>query len=152
MDKLITLEQISKQQADLVAMIEAFKVQKNYEKLLYIPSCTIRLGWGEVYAGIVLDKEEKPTYHLVVCTGITPQKISWGSTRKEYLPTVQECKLISANTSILLQGWHWTIDETSSADTIWMYNFSEFSGASVGNKCDRVFGIYVRRIQIKEQV
>ena len=95
----VTLEAIEKRQDELAQMIEKLKAQ---ETPYAIPSALIDLRHGERYAGIILDGEGDPGYHLVLLPG-EAESIQWEDAKKwaaerdGELPTRREQSLLFAN-------------------------------------------------------
>ena len=95
----VTLEAIEKKQSELSKMIESFKSQG---APFVIPGTTIALRYGERYAGIILDGEGDPGYHLVLLPGEAESiqwedAKKWGAERDGELPTRREQSLLFAN-------------------------------------------------------
>lgn len=95
----LTLAAIEEKQSELAQMIERFKSQS---MPFVIPSATINLRHGERYAGIMLDDEGNPDYHLVLLPGEAEaiqweDAKKWAADRDGELPTRREQPLLFAN-------------------------------------------------------
>ena len=95
----VTLEAIEQKQDELSQMIEKFKKQG---ALFVIPNASINLCYGERYAGIILNDEGDPDYHLILLPGEAESikwedAKQWAADRDGKLPTRREQSLLFAN-------------------------------------------------------
>lgn len=112
----VTLESIQSEQARLAAMIKHFQAQQGAVEF-DVPGTSITLAAGELYAGIVLDDDGKPSHHLILLPG-EAKDISWQDARDWAaelggdLPTRREQSLLFANLpSKFAKTWHWSGEE-----------------------------------------
>ncbi len=112
----VTLESIQSEQARLAAMIKNFQAQQGAVEF-DVPGASITLAAGELYAGIVLDDDGKPSHHLILLPGEATD-ISWQDARDwaaelgGELPTRREQSLLFANLpSKFAKVRHWSDEE-----------------------------------------
>lgn len=129
----VTLEKIQAKQAEsalalteLSKMIEQFKT--NPPSVLVLPQTSIQLHPGERYAGVILDVEGKPNYHLILLPGKTKatwqNAVAWAKEAGGELPKRREQSLLFANLKDAFEGvWHWSGEEHSDSYA-WIQSFS----------------------------
>lgn len=89
------------------------------------------LNEGEHYAGLILGKDGKPDYHLVLLPG-EAQDVSWAVAREwannagGELPTRRELALLYANLREHFERvWYWSIEtQEPRAQLVWGQNFT----------------------------
>ena len=98
--------------------------------MLAIAAASIELAAGEIYAGLVLDDDGKPSHHLVLLPGdaknVTWQAaIDWAATVGGELPTRREQSLLFANAKQHIEpAWYWSAESHSNASYAWGQSFS----------------------------
>lgn len=92
---------------------------------------TPALKEGEMYAGIILGKNDAPDYHLVLLPGEATE-VSWGTARDwaletgGELPTRRELALLYANLREQFERlWYWSVEpQEPRSQLVWGQNFS----------------------------
>lgn len=147
----LTLAAIEEKQSELAQMIERFKSQG---ASFVIPGVVIALKYGERYAGIILDDEGNPDYHLILLPGEAEAiqwegAMKWAEDRDGELPTRLEQSLLFANLkSEFKEAAYWSGQRLEDERYAWSQTFSN------GNQyCDITTGKLraraVRRLTIQ---
>ena len=132
----VTLEAIKAQQNILAKMIANFEAHAKTDYV--IPEATIVLHAGERYAGLILDEEGNPAYHLMLLPG-EKDGIEWAAA-KEWaaeqggeLPTRREQSLLFANLKDqFIPDYYWSSEQYKAiADHAWYQSFRH--GTQDGN-------------------
>jgi hypothetical protein len=132
----ITLEVIEAKQSELSKLIESFKRQAE-QTVIDVPSVSIALAAGEFYAGLILDGEGRPSYHLILLPGDVNGKSwadakNWAAEQGGELPTRREQSLLFANLKQHFeQDWYWS-NETNADYPAYAW-FQGFSYGGQGN-------------------
>ena len=87
---------------------------------------------GELYAGIVLNKDGTPRHHLILLPQITDVRLNWDDAMawaevvRGTLPTRQEQALLFANCKNAFEpAWHWSSEQyAGNASDAWHQNFA----------------------------
>ena len=111
-EPIITLEAIKAQQIRISEMIAKFEARAKTDYV--IPEATVVLHAGERYAGIILDDEGNPAYHLILLPG-EKKGIEWAAAKGwaaeqgGELPTRREQSLLFANLKDqLTSNYYWS--------------------------------------------
>lgn len=139
---VITLEAIKTEQNRIAEMIAAFEAQA--DSTYCIPEAEITLQHGEHYAGIVLDEEGNPAYHLI----LLPEEkegtnwkdaVAWAKDLGGDLPKRCEQSLLFANLAgHFAKAWYWSSElHKDDSGCAWCQNFNGgFQGSNaIGSKC-----------------
>ena len=86
---------------------------------------------GEVYAGLILGKNDEPDYHLFLLADTPSDKLNWGDAKKwaesvnGELPTRREQSLLFANCKEQFEAaWYWSCEQYAAyPDYAWMQTF-----------------------------
>ncbi len=111
--------------ADFIAKLEA-----DMPTTLTVSGIDIELAKGERYAGLILNDDGRPGYHLILLPGEAqevswPDAIEWAKKAGGELPTRREQALLFANLKSEFQAaWYWS-GEQSSADHAWNQYFGD---------------------------
>ena len=122
----VTLEAIEQKQDELSQMIEKFKKQG---ALFVIPNASINLCYGERYAGIILNDEGDPDYHLILLPGEAESikwedAKQWAADRDGKLPTRREQSLLFANLKgEFKEAAYWSGQRHEDERYAWYQNF-----------------------------
>ncbi|OYV43800.1 MAG: hypothetical protein B7X10_06310 [Burkholderiales bacterium 21-58-4] len=123
----VTLAAIEEKQSELAKMIERFKSQG---ASFVIPGSTITLKYGERYAGIILDDEGDPDYHLILLPGEAESiqwedATKWAADLKGELPTRREQSLLFANLKGEFKNeWCWSGERREDERYAWYQLFT----------------------------
>lgn len=127
---IITLEAIKAQQTRITEMIARFEAQAKIDYV--IPKAAIVLHAGERYAGIILDEEGKPAYHLVLLPGETGRvkwqaAVEWAAEQGGELPTRCEQSLLFANLKDqFASNYYWSSERhKDNYGYAWSQNFGD---------------------------
>lgn len=155
MTKPITLEAIKAQQTRISEMIAKFEAQAKTDYV--IPEATIVLHVGERYAGIILDDESNPAYHLILLPG-EKEGITWAAA-KEWaaeqggeLPTRKEQPLLFANLKDqFTSNYYWSSERhKDNAGCAWCQLF-DYCGQHFTIGTAELRARAVRRVPIQEK-
>lgn len=111
---------------------------------------------GELYAGIVLNKDGAPRHHLILLPQITDVRLNWDDAMawaevvRGTLPTRQEQALLFANCKNAFEpAWYWSSEQyAGNASNAWDQDFDYGSQDISGKGCKgRVRAI--RRVSIE---
>ncbi len=150
----ITLSEIKAAQDHLASLIAQFESAANpaVSTTLIVPEAQIELQAGEVYAGLVLTDDGKPSNHLVLLPG-QAEDITWEAAKtwaKEAggtLPTRPEAALLYANAKSHFEAeWYWCAEEYSDRSA-WFQGFGNGNQLSTGKSAE-LRARAVRLIQI----
>ena len=123
-----------------------------------LPAATIELRSGEHYAGLMLNDDGTPLYHLVLMAARTDKRLSWEGAKDwaskigGSLPTRREMSLIYTHCHAHVKHeWHW-LSEPYEGDSsyAWACYFGT-SSQDVNRKSSESRAIAVRRILIGGQ-
>ena len=95
---------------------------------------------GELYAGIVLNKDGAPRHRLILLPQITDVRLNWDDAMawaevvRGTLPTRQESALLYANLKLAFEPtWYWTGEQYAGyASTAWGQNFDGGNQGLIG--------------------
>ncbi|MBC2731350.1 MAG: DUF1566 domain-containing protein [Thiobacillus sp.] len=110
-------------------MIAAFEAQA--ASPYHFPEATIELAPGEHYAGIVLGKDGKASYHLVLLPHTPDERLTWNAAVEwakitgGNLPTRREQSLLFANLKEEFEGdWYWSGEQhAATSGSAWSQSF-----------------------------
>ena len=122
------IESVKAKQSELAQMIA--NLESSQPRRFNIPEQVIDLKQGEHYAGIILGKENEPSYHLILLPG-EADKINWADALKwaastgGALPTRRDQALLYANLKDQFKElWYWSSEQHAElADYAWMQGF-----------------------------
>lgn len=127
----ITLESIESEHQRLGDLIDQFRREQAEKSVLYMPEATIALRPGELYAGIMLDDEGKPSYHLILLPGDVADinwtnATSWAVEQGGELPKRREQSLLFANLKQHFEkSYYWSSEAYESDNAYaWCQTFS----------------------------
>jgi len=132
----ITLEEIKAMQTQLAEKIATFE-QQSGESSIALCETTITLKSGEIYAGLIIDKEGKPSHHLILIPG-EAESINWEGAKAwakgngGELPSRREQALLYANLKDQFKPeWYWSSQEhESDSGYAWSQDFISGSQGS----------------------
>lgn len=86
---------------------------------------------GEIYAGLILGKNDEPDYHLFLLADKPDDKLNWDNAKKwatsvnGELPTRREQSLLFANCKEQFESaWYWSCEQSAAyPDFAWMQVF-----------------------------
>ena len=151
----LTLEVLEEKQSELAGLIAQFKRQHE-TTVISIEAATISLAAGEVYAGILLGDDGKPSHHLIMlpgdsegCTWAAAK--AWAAERGGELPTRREQSLLFANSKQHFEKtWYWSAEEHESNDAYaWYQNFGSGYQGSTRKASSDCRARAVRRLEIQ---
>jgi hypothetical protein len=159
MSETLTLEAIKADHAALAARIAKLEAQAKEPDAIHFPEALIPLRAGEHCAGIILGKEGRPSYYLILLPGeaenITWQKaVEWSDKQGgEYLaslPDRREQALLYANLKEHFKpAWYWSCEQhASNASIAWDQDFGS-GGQGYGSKSYEGRARAVRRLFIE---
>lgn len=109
---------------------------------------------GEHYAGLILGKDGKPDYHLILLPGESERvkwddACKWAKTAGGELPTRREQALLYANLKEEFQPvWYWSGEQhAANPDCAWLQYFGN-GGQSYSRKSYQSRARAVRRLEI----
>jgi len=112
------------------------------------------LAQGEIYAGIILNSDGAPSYHLILLPGDNDDanwadQTEWAKSINGELPTRAEQSLLFANCKQHFQkNWYWS-GETVSSEPGWAwYQTFSYGGLHYGHKEYELRARAVRRLEI----
>lgn len=122
------IEAVKSKQSELEKMIAS--LEANQPRRFGIPEQVIELRQGEEYAGIVLGKENEPSYHLILLPD-EAEKINWANALKwaasvgGYLPSRRDQAMLYANLKEQFkEAWYWSSEQyAENADYAWVQYF-----------------------------
>ncbi len=123
------IEAVKTKQSELEQMIASLEATQ--QRRFDIPGQVIDLRQGEEYAGIILGKDNEPSYHLILLPG-EAEKINWANALKwassvgGYLPSRRDQALLYANLKEQFKDeWYWSSEQHAEyADFAWVQYFS----------------------------
>jgi hypothetical protein len=124
----VTLQQIEAKHAEIAALIDKFKQQKAAEWLV-LPERSIMLLPGELYAGIMLGDDGKPSHHLVLmpdrAESVTwDQAVEFAKRVGGELPSRREQSLLFANLKDQFEAaWYWSGEQHESDGSFAWYQY-----------------------------
>lgn len=124
---MTTLQTILKKQADLNALIEAFKTENKIGIL--IQGRTIDLEYGEHYAGTIIGKDGEQDYDLILlpdeAESVTWQAaMDWAKEQGGDLPNRREQSLLYTNLKEQFQeSWYWSNTQHASYSLYTWYQY-----------------------------
>ncbi len=122
------IEAVKTKQSELEKMIAS--LEANQPRRFGIPEQVIELRQGEEYAGIILGKENEPSYHLILLPG-EAGKINWADAQKwaasggGSLPSRRDQALLYANLKEQFkEAWYWSCEQHAEyAACAWVQSF-----------------------------
>ena len=151
----VTLEQIESRQSELADLIAKFKQQVQTPALpteVTIAPTTIALAPGELYAGLLLGDDGKPSHHLV----LLPQRgedLDWNDACEfaeeagGELPTRREQSLLFANLKQHFKAvWYWSGEQHQDDGSYAWYQYFYFGSQGHGYKSYEARAVAVRRL------
>jgi len=148
----ITLDQVIAQQQRLAAMIEAFKATAAETQILIVSEATIELRPGELYAGLLLDDDGKPSHHLVLLPA-RAEDVSWDAAVEfakqagGELPTRREQSLLYANLKDqFAPAWYWSGEQHEGDGSYAWGQYFDYGGQVITHKSYEGRAVAVRRL------
>ena len=151
----VTLEQIKEEHTKLSCLIAAFEKQIHETSQIHFPEALIELKPGEEYAGLILGKDGKESYHLVLLPGDaadinwTDAKV-WAKAHGGELPTRREQALLYANLKEAFEErWHWSCEQHAAYSAYAWYQYFGDGYQYYGSTSSKLRARAVRRLTIQ---
>ena len=152
----ITLESIKAEHIRLAEMIATFEKQQA-TPVFFFPETTITLAPGEHYAGLIVGKDDEPSYHLILLPGDSESlnwsaAITWAEQQGGKLPTRREQALLYANLKDQFESdWYWSAE---SHDQDSAFAWCQYFDYGVQSNYRKVYYVCraraVRRVEIEK--
>ena len=135
------------------AMIAAFEAQPKTRTVTF-RAIDIELKDGEHYAGVIVGKEDQPSYHLILLSG-EAENINWSDAKGwatgigGELPNRREQALLYANLKDQFQPqWYWSCEQYASDSYYAWSQYFYYGSQGYVSTCNEFRARAVRRLEI----